>query len=148
MEVYYFTYTGLSKTIAEKLGEILRTKPKEITTLRLPYGLWLFLSFFPGLGVKSKFEPPSSKDIILCFPKWTFNCPPVTYFLKKLKSSSIETLIFVISYRGWGQPHYEKIYKKLALNISKNVKIFFIKKKRWDKDFEKMLKELKLQGRL
>lgn len=142
MEIYYFTYTGLSKTIAEKLGGILKTKPREITTLKLPYGLWLLLSFFPGLVVKSKFEPPSSKDIILCFPKWTFNCPPVTYFLKKLKSHSIETLILLISYRGWGQHHYEKIYKKLALSVSKNVKIFFIKQKRWIEDFERTVEEL------
>lgn len=144
MEIYYFTYTGFSKKIAENLGKILDIRPKEIKSFKFPYLIWLILSFFPYLGIKATFEPPTSKTVFLCFPKWTFNCPPVTYFLKKLKNYPVENLILFVSYKGWGADHYKKIYTKLSLNVSKNVIIFFIRNKRWIQDFKEALEHLKI----
>ncbi|MDF2953944.1 MAG: Flavodoxin [Thermodesulfobacterium sp.] len=129
MNIYYFTYTGTSKKIAEWLSKKLNIRPKEIKTYKLPYLIWLFLSFFPYLPFKATFDPPSNKTIILCFPKWTFNCPPVTYFLKKVH---YEKLFLVISYKGWGERLYYRLYYKLACKKTKEIKIIFIKKKLWE----------------
>lgn len=129
MDIYYFTYTGTSKKIAEWLGKKLKVEPKEIKTYKLPYFIWLFLSFIPYLPFKAYFEMPSNKNIILCFPKWTFNCPPVTYFLEKV---SYERLFLVISYKGWGERLYYRIYYKLTCKKAKEIKIIFINKKLWE----------------
>jgi len=107
VEVYYFTFTGTSKKIAEFIGKIFNIKPKEIKSYKLPYLLWLFLSFIPYLSLKAIFEPPTNDTVILCFPKWTFNCPPVTCFLKKIKCKK---LVLIISYKGW-VPRFEKLFQ-------------------------------------
>lgn len=140
MEVFYFTYTGFSKVVAEEIAFSLGIKPKEIRTYRFPYFLWLFLSFIPNLAVKSWFDPPQGKRLIVCFPKWTFNCPPITYFLKKIRCKH---LILVISYKGWGKEHYEKIYKSLGLKRSEQVDLFFIKKKTWQKNLSEIIEVLR-----
>jgi len=129
MDVYYFTYTGTSQKIAEWLSKKLNIRPKKIKTYKLPYLIWLFLSFFPYLPFKATFDPPSNKTIILCFPKWTFNCPPVTYFLKKV---NYEKLFLIISYKGWGEKFYYRLYYKLTCKKTKKIKILFIKKKLWN----------------
>ncbi|RKX61487.1 MAG: hypothetical protein DRP29_00170 [Thermodesulfobacteriota bacterium] len=126
MEIYYFSYTGTSKKIAEILAKKLKVKLKEIKTFKFPYFIWLFLSFFPYFPIKSQFEPLSSDTIILCFPKWTFNCPPVTYFLRKIKCQKI---YMIISYKGWGEKKYIEYYKKLGSKSAKEIKIFIIKRK-------------------
>ena len=130
MDIYYFSYTGISKEIAEWLGKKFKIKPKEIKTYRFPYFIWLVLSFIPYLSLKALFEPPSNETIILCFPKWTFNCPPITYFLKKIHC---KRLILVISYKGWGEKSYAKLYKNLGSKKAKEVSTILIKRKLWEK---------------
>jgi len=58
LEIYYFTYTGTSKEIADHLGKKFKIKPREIKTYKLPYFIWLILSFIPYLPFKANFEPP------------------------------------------------------------------------------------------
>ena len=136
MEIYYFTYTGLSEKIAKIIANKLKIEVKKITTYRLPYIGWLFLSFLPFLPVKAFFSPPSGREIILCFPKWTFNCPPVTYFLKKIRC---EKLILIISYGGWREKEYAQKYKKLGLKVAKKVEVFLVKRKKWKEDLKKVM---------
>ncbi|PMP69079.1 MAG: hypothetical protein C0190_00645 [Thermodesulfobacterium geofontis] len=136
MDIYYFSYTGTSKEIAEWLSKKFNLKPKEIRTYKFPYLIWLFLSFIPYLPFKATFEPPFNDTIILCFPKWTFNCPPITYFLKKIRCRK---LILIISYKGWGKKLYEHLYLKLASKVAKEIKITFIKQKLWKRGIYKNL---------
>lgn len=126
MDIYYFTYTGTSQKIAEWLSEKFSIKPKRVETYKLPYPIWLILSFIPYLPLKASFEPPSNETIIFCFPKWTFNCPPATYFLKKI---NCKKLILVISYKGWGENFYKWLYSRLLQKKVKNLKIIFVKRK-------------------
>jgi len=135
VEVYYFTFTGTSKKIAEFIGKIFNIKPKEIKSYKLPYLLWLFLSFIPYLSLKAIFEPPTNDTVILCFPKWTFNCPPVTCFLKKIKCKK---LVLIISYKGWGEKSYANLYKKLISKDVKKVTVILIKERVW-KEIEKII---------
>ncbi len=129
MEIYYFTYTGTSKEIAEWLGERFSIKPREVKSYKFPYVIWLALSFIPYFSVKAYFEPPSKETIIFCFPKWTFNCPPATYFLKKI---NCKKLILIISYKGWGEDFYKHLYFRLLHKRVKELKIHFVKRKLWE----------------
>ncbi len=121
--IYFFSRTGNSKKVAFLLAKKLKTEPKEIQSYKFPYFLWLILSFIPFLPVKSNFPEVKAEEIILCFPKWTFNCPPITYFLIKCPC---KRLTMIITYKGWGKNHYEKFYKFLCLILRKQVKIHFI----------------------
>jgi hypothetical protein len=136
VEVFYFTYTGFSEVVAREISSFLGAKPKKIETYRWPYFFWLFLSFIPYFPVKSWFEPPQEEKILVCFPKWTFNCPPVTYFLRKIRCKH---LFLLVCYKGWGEDHYIKIYRSLGLTIAENVEIFFINQKTWQKDLSKII---------
>ncbi len=87
MEIYYYTFTGNSRRIAEILASEFGGEMREIKSYKLPYIIWLILSFIPFLGVKIDTQPPSGSEIVLCFPKWTLNCPPVTTFLRRYAES-------------------------------------------------------------
>ena len=139
MDLYYFSYTGTSRNVAFALAEIFKITPKEIKSFSFPYPIWLFLSFIPHLSLKAYFEYPKSPFGILVFPKWTFNCPPVTYFLKNV---SFEKLLLIIPFGGWREKPYGEYYKKLALKKSKKVDIIYIKRKNWHSKEEQILKEI------
>jgi hypothetical protein len=139
VDLYYFSFTGTSKSLAFALASKLKITPKEIKSFSFPYPIWLLLSFIPPLCLKSKFEPPESSSGILVFPKWTFNCPPVTYFLKGV---SFEKLLLIILYGGWREKPYGEFYRKLALKKSKRVDIIYIKRKKWLGEGELILKKI------
>lgn len=127
----YFSFTGntekVSKLIARCLHEskinyeIFRIEP----ALRLGYPLWLFLSFIPGLPFPVKnlkaLDLKSYDAVILGSPKWTFNCPPVTYFIRflkgeKLKAKSPSRIFLFITYGGFREDGY---IQKLKKNLEK-----------------------------
>lgn len=128
MDLYFYTYSGISLSIAQELSKHFNLKPKSIITHKRSYFFWLFLSFFPNLPVKITYEEPKSSYGILIFPKWTFNCPPVTAFLKKVK---FEKLLLIITFGGWREKPYGEHYKELALEKSKCVEVIFIKRSNW-----------------
>lgn len=142
MDLYYFSYTGTSKEIALALAKSLNIVPKEIRTYSFPYPFWLFLSFIPRLEIKAHFEPPQGPYGVLIFPKWTFNCPPVTYFLKKV---SFQKLFLIITYGGWREKPYGRSYKNLAQKTSKEVEVFYVKRSVWRREKELLLKEIEIK---
>ncbi len=139
MEIYYYSFTGISKKLAESLSKFLNVKPKEIKTSSKPYFFWLLLSFIPYLPFKAYFEKPSSSTLVLCFPKWTFNCPPVTYFLKEI---TCENLFMIITYGGWGEKRYADFYRKLALKKIKKVEVFLVKKRKVLENITEVIEEI------
>ncbi|MFN3505337.1 MAG: hypothetical protein ACK4Y7_03900 [Caldimicrobium sp.] len=126
IDLYCFSYTGTSLEVAKALSSILKISPKVIKTYRLPYFLWLITSFIPSFKVPILFEKPASSYGILVFPKWTFNCPPVTAFLEKV---SFEKLLLVICYGGWREKPYGEYYRRFSLKKSSMVAVHYIKKK-------------------
>lgn len=125
-DVYYFTYTGCSKKIANWISEVTGSEAKEIVAPKFPYAVWLILSFFPLLEVKARFSPPEDDTIFLCFPKWTLNCPPVTYFLRRISAREI---YMVISYGGFDEKRYANFYAKLAASRAKIVDVKLVKRR-------------------
>jgi len=131
VDLYYFSYTGTSKSIALALARELKIVPKEIKSYSFPYPIWLLFSFIPHFSLKAYFEPQENSYGILIFPKWTFNCPPVTYFLKH---TAFEKLFMIITYGGWREKPYGEYYKNLATKRCKDVDLIFIKKSEWEKN--------------
>ncbi|MCS7121070.1 MAG: hypothetical protein NZ895_00480 [Archaeoglobaceae archaeon] len=136
-EVYYFTFTGNSKMIAEKIASRFSLKISQIKAPKLPYLAWLILSFTP-FEVKSSFKEVEEEDLILCFPKWTFNCPPVTYFLKRLKARK---LAMVISYGGFDEVRYAEFYRSLAMKRVEACSYFLMKRGKFDERVFDWLKD-------
>jgi len=139
VDLYFFSFTGISRDIAFHLGKLLSLKPKEIKIYRFPYFIWLITSFIKGFEVKIDYEPVESAQAILIFPKWTFNCPPITRFLKEV---SFERLFMIITYGGFQERPYAEAYRRLALNRCKEVETYLIKRSRWLREKEKVLEEL------
>ncbi len=114
MNVVFFSYTGTSKKVAEYLASELNCKIVEIKPERSrSYIEWLILSFIPGFRVKISHENIESDEIILCFPKWTFNCPPITSLLKSGKLADKKVFIIVVC-GGWQAESYTEKYSKIV----------------------------------
>ncbi len=133
MELYYFSFTGRSKKIAEWISEHLSIEAKEIKAPHLPYIPWLFLSFIPYLQIEAEFEPPSSGRVILCFPKWTFNCPPVTYFINRV---DVRELHLVICYGGFDEGRYANFYRKMVMKRAEKCEYILVKRRHIDENPE------------
>jgi len=141
VEVYYFTFTGTSKQIAEEVVKKVGGRLFSINSVKLPYVCWLFLSFFPGLKLKSSFKPPTSKRLVVCFPKWTTNCPPVTYFFSWLKKNgySFDEVNLIISYKGWKKELYLNHYSSVLKKLAKKVNFYFLKQKNWKEEIKNLV---------
>jgi len=92
--VAYFSYTGNTRRIAQALSIRLRRsceveEVEIIPTRKRSYLHWLAYSFVPDSEVE--IENPemdlSPYDMVLLgFPKWTFSCPPLNRFVRKLRN--------------------------------------------------------------
>lgn len=129
MELYYFSFTGRSRKIAEWISEHLSIEAREIKTINLPYVMWLILSFIPYLKIKASFKMPSSSRVILCFPKWTLNCPPVTYFLSRVR---VRELHLVICYGGFDERRYADFYRKMAMKRVEKCEYLLVRRRHVD----------------
>ncbi len=112
-EIVYFSYTGTSEKIAKAFSSHLNCSMVGIKPVRSrSYLEWLILSFIPKLGVKILHENIDGDEIILCFPKWTFNCPPITSFIKSgnLKGKRV---FMVVACGGWRAESYTAKYAEL-----------------------------------
>ncbi len=136
MEVYFFSFTGNCRKIAGWIAEKLGVEANEIKAPNFPYIVWLLLSFIPQLGIKSDVRPPQDEKIVLCFPKWTLNCPPITYFLKKYAEG--REVYMVICFGGFDEKRYAESYKRFALKRAKKADYLLIKRRLVEEDAEKV----------
>ncbi len=121
--VLYFTFTGNSKKIAEKLAKEVDARLVEVKpVVNLPYVLWLLLSFVPMLGFPVENFEVTERKVVVCFPKWTFNCPPITELLKRRVFSGKRVFLF-ISYAGWREKQYANFYRKLFERFGAKVEL-------------------------
>jgi hypothetical protein len=92
--IAYFSYSGNTRRIAQALKERLQNfcdvEVVEIApTRKRSYLHWLAYSFVPGSEVEienSAMELSLYDVVLLGFPKWTFSCPPLNRFIRKLRS--------------------------------------------------------------
>jgi len=92
--VAYFSHTGNTKRVAQALSARLRRScdveaVEIIPTRKRSYLHWLAYSFVPDSEVE--IENPemdlSPYDMVLLgFPKWTFSCPPLNSFVRKIRN--------------------------------------------------------------
>lgn len=139
MEIYYYTFTGNCRKIAEILASEFGGEVREIKSYKLPYILWLILSSIPYLGVKIDTQPPSGSEIVLCFPKWTLNCPPVTTFLRKYAKG--RRIKMVICYGGFDEKRYAEFYRKFALKCGASMAVTTLVKRRELKENQEAVKK-------
>jgi flavodoxin len=150
VNVVFYSRTGITRRVAEKIFSWLSKKMEVgITEIKpkvnYPYFVWLFLSFLPKVGVKVDCEPIDGNLVVLCFPKWTINCPPITRFLQR-NDLSEKKLIIVISYGGFGEKQYGYNYRKEIEKKCKEVKgVFLIKRSnilKEKEEFEHLIQEI------
>lgn len=127
----YFSFTGNTEKVGNLIAGYLKQKGiscdvyKIEPLFNLPYFLWLLLSFIPSLSFPVKNLKILNLDvydvIILGTPKWTFNCPPVTSFIRFLRKSRNEIkskFAIFLTYGGFGEDVYiEKLKAKLGFNV-------------------------------
>lgn len=144
-EVFYFSYTGTCERIAKFLGTNLNLPVKKIEPPRLPYLAWLALSFIPGLPIPSKATLPQSENLILVFPKWTINCPPITYFylLCKKRGMKFKKILLIVSYGGFREKPYARHYVKKFKDLCDKITLFLIKRKETEEKLASLLEWIK-----
>jgi len=146
IDVCYFSWRGATKKVAEQIARSLedyQVQVIEIKPLRHhPYITWLILSFIPGFGVKSTFNEPESDVVFLCLPKWTFNCPPVTYFLKKVNLAG-KTVFLAITYGGFDEKRYAASLKKRIRRMGARAgDVILVKRRHLEENPEKVMEEV------
>jgi hypothetical protein len=65
----------------------------------------------PRISVKIKPVKVKSQNLFLCMPKWTFNCPPVTEFIKKSDLNGVNVFL-AITFGGFDEKRYASAVKK------------------------------------
>ena len=133
VDIVYFSWTGNTRKVVDIISQELSKHAKinvtQITPKRnYPYFIWLFLSFLPNIGVAFEGGHITSDIVFICMPKWTFNCPPITAYLKKndLKGRFV---YLVITYGGFDEKRYAASYKSKIGKICKEVKDFLLVKR-------------------
>ena len=148
VNLIYFSWTGNTRRVFSKIrGELeardFSVRLHEIKPKRnFPYIVWLLLSFIPGLKVKTNPVSITSDIIILGTPKWTLNCPPITYFIENsdLKGKRI---FVVITFGGFDEKRYaESLARKIKSKGAEIRSILLIKRKKIEGgEYEKIVRE-------
>lgn len=135
VDIVYFSWTGNTKKVVEIIFQelsgsadinVIEIKPKR----NYPYLIWLFLSFIPGVGTAIQYEDLNSHVLVLCMPKWTVNCPPITSFLRKANLKD-KIVALVITYGGFDEVRYTESYKNKIKKLCKEVKgVLLVKRNR------------------
>jgi len=116
-DVVFFSWTGNTEKIARLIADELRKSGVKVNVQRIVplkdhfYLFWLFLSFLPKIGVKIKPVKIESQNLFLCMPKWTFNCPPVTEFVRRSDLKGVR-IFLVITFGGFDEKRYASAVKK------------------------------------
>jgi len=112
--IAYFSYMGNTRRIAQALSERLRKSydveiVEIVPTRKRSYLHWLAYSFVPDS--ETEIENPerelSRYDVVLLgFPKWTFSCPPVNRYIRKLRSLSKPRFYLFMTYGGFDEQRF------------------------------------------
>jgi hypothetical protein len=112
--VAYYSYTGNTKLIAQALAERLRDSfevevVEIVPTRACCYLLWLAYSFVPGSEVdvgNPEMQLSPYDAVLLGFPKWTFSCPPLNRFIRRLGGLSKPRFYLFMTCGGFDEQRY------------------------------------------
>lgn len=112
--VTYFSYTGNTRHIAQALVErfqdLCDVETVEIVpTRRRSYLHWLAYSFVPGSEVEienPEIELSMYDAVLLGFPKWTFSCPPLNRFIRKLRNITKPRFYLFMTHGGFDEQRF------------------------------------------
>ena len=112
--VAYYSYTGNTKRIAQILAERLQNSCDVETVEIIPtrkrcYFHWLAYSFVPDSEVEidnSEIELSHYDVVLLGFPKWTFSCPPLNRFIRKLRSPNKPRFYLFMTCGGFDEQRF------------------------------------------
>lgn len=81
MQIYYFTRSGRSKTIAEQLAVQYKTTVRRIDEAKSWQGKWDYMkaaiAAMGGKASKIEYQKPDTADkIVVVFPLWAGKLPP------------------------------------------------------------------------
>jgi len=136
--VAYFSHTGNTRRVAEVLAERLQwsfeVETVEIVpTRKRTYLHWLAYSFLPDSEVD--IENPETElsgydAVLLGFPKWTFSCPPLNRFIRKLRAVAVPKFFLFMTSGGFDEMRFlRSLTRKLARNGCNVVDSFTVKRK-------------------
>jgi len=127
--VAYYSYTGNTKRIAQALAERLRNFcdveiVEIVPTRRRWYLHWLAYSFVPDSEVEienPEVELSQYDGVILGFPKWTFSCPPLNRFIRKLRSLNRPRFYLLMICGGFDEQRFLDSFTHKLAKIGCNV---------------------------
>jgi hypothetical protein len=121
--VAYYSFTGNTRHIAQALAQRLLDFCDVETVEIIPrrrrcYLHWLAYSFVPDseVDIENPEMELSHYDVVLLgFPKWTFSCPPLNGFVRKLRSLNKPRFYLFMTCGGFDQQRFlDSFTHKLA----------------------------------
>jgi len=127
--VAYYSYTGNTKRIAQILAEKLQNScdvetVEIVPTRRRCYLHWLAYSFVPDSEVEidnSEMELSHYDVVLLGFPKWTFSCPPLNRFVRKLRSLNKPRFYLFMTCGGFDEQRFLDSFTRKLVRMGCNV---------------------------
>ena len=127
--VAYFSYTGNTKRIAQALAERLQNfcdveTVEIVPTRKRCYLHWLAYSFVPDseVDIENRQTELSHYDVVLVgFPKWTFSCPPLNRFIRRLKSLNKPKFYLFMTCGGFDDQRFLDGFTRKLVNMGCNI---------------------------
>lgn len=127
--VAYFSCTGNTKCIAQALSERLGNSydveiVEIVPTRKRSYLHWLAYSFVPDseVDIENPETELSRYDVVLLgFPKWTFSCPPLNRYIRRLGSLGKPKFYLFMTCGGFDEQRFLNSMTRKLTKIDCNV---------------------------
>jgi hypothetical protein len=127
--VAYYSYTGNTKRITQALAERLRNFfdvqiVEIVPTRRRWYLHWLAYSLVPDSEVEienPEVELSQYDGVLLGFPKWTFSCPPINRFIRKLKNLNKPRFYLFMTCGGFDEQRFLDSFTRKLTRMGCNI---------------------------
>jgi len=137
--VCYFSYTGNTRIVAERLKEKLQLR-YQVDLLELmprknrPYLVWLIYSFLPNsrVAINKCISNLTGYDLICVgSPKWTFSCPPFNEYLNSLSGCAGKNFALFVTYGGFRKQDFlRRIVKVLELKGAASIQVLIVRRRK------------------
>ena len=127
--VAYFSYTGNTKRVAQALTERLQNlcdveTVEIVPTRKRCYLHWLAYSFVPDCEVEienPEMELSHYDAVLIGFPKWTFSCPPLNRFIRRLRSLNKPKFYLFMTCGGFDDQRFLDGFTRKLVNMGCNI---------------------------